>query len=149
MIRNAIVEDPWGSPHHHALGPAARVWREWRHPHARSPWPVNYGCLVETDNAADGDPLDVMILSTTPLRTDTCLAVRVIGLLPRPGDDHQLLAVAVDESKYGDARRLAEVSADCLAAIERRRREWITIAAWGDVGDAEALVLEAGRTPDC
>ena len=143
MIRDAVVEDPRGSTRRHTWDPAGQTWHEWRHPRARSPWPVNYGFLLGTRNLSDGEALDVMILSTTALGTGTRLPVRVIGLLPRPDGDHKVLAVAVADPEYGDLRRLAEVPADDLAAIERWFREWTTIGAWGEAQAAEAAVLAA------
>ena len=147
MIIKAVVEDPRGATRRHAWDPEVAAWREREHPYARDPWPVSYGFLEDTHNPADGDPLDVMVLATRTLATGTRLAVRVVGLLPRPDGDHKVLAVALDDPAYGDLRRLADVSRHDLAAIERWFAAWSTIDGWEDERAAVAVVVAAGGLP--
>ncbi|HET9017302.1 MAG TPA: inorganic diphosphatase [Thermomicrobiaceae bacterium] len=147
MSLHAVIEDPRGSTRRHAWDPDAGVWREWEHPHARAPWPVSYGFLEDTHNPADGDPLDVMVLATRTLATGTRLAVRVVGLLPRPDGDHKALAVALDDPAYGHLRRLSDVPRNDLAAVERWFAAWSTIDGWEDERAAAAVVVAAGGSP--
>ena len=144
MIVQAVVEDPRGSTRRHAWDPASHSWREWAHPLARSPWPASYGFLPGTLNPADGDALDVIVLAADALATGTRLAVRVVGLCPRPDGDHKVLAVAATDPRYAHVARLADVPTEDLAAIEHWFREWTTIAGWEDEAAAARLVATMG-----
>ncbi|MDI3341470.1 MAG: inorganic diphosphatase [Sphaerobacter sp.] len=143
MICEAVVEDPRGATCRHAWDPARGSWRVYRHPHAVSPWPANYGFLPGTWNPADGDALDAIILATAALPTGTRLWVRPVGLLRRPDGDHKVLAVAVDDPAYADVRWLADVPKADLAAIEAWFQEWDALGVWHDAGEAERLIRSA------
>lgn len=69
-------------------------------------YPANYGVLPCT-LAADGDALDVLVMTREPVAPGTLIRVRPVGLLrmlDRGEEDHKLLAVPVDGVDPGFAR---------------------------------------------
>jgi inorganic pyrophosphatase len=59
------------------------------------PYPFNYGFIPNT-NGQDGDPIDVMVVSSQPLAVGTVIASRVIGMLEmedEEGIDTKIIAV--------------------------------------------------------
>ncbi|MGH8743872.1 MAG: inorganic diphosphatase, partial [Burkholderiales bacterium] len=62
-------------------------------------YPCNYGYIPHT-LSADGDPVDVLVLSTVPLITGVVVRCRPIGMLKmtdEAGDDAKVLAVPIDK----------------------------------------------------
>lgn len=58
-------------------------------------YPFNYGYLPET-SSKDGDPIDVMVVSTYPVQAGSILPSRVIGMLEmedEAGIDNKIIAV--------------------------------------------------------
>ena len=141
MIVTARIEDPRGSTCRHVNDEANGTWRRFPHPHVRSPWPAAYGELPGTRNAADGDPLDVIVLSERPLTTGDEVPVRLVGLLERPDGDHKLLAVDLADRRLARAVSLEQLPPEDLAPIEAWFREWSTFAGWS--GGAAACRLIA------
>ncbi|MCX2726938.1 inorganic diphosphatase [Thermomicrobium sp. 4228-Ro] len=119
-----MIEDPAGSLVRHMYDPASGTWRTFPHPHARRPWPANYGYLVGTYNPSDDDALDVIVLAGEPLPTGTRVTVRPVGLLRRASGDDKIVAVRCDDPRYGSVRRLAEVPAEDLDRILGWFADW-------------------------
>ncbi|NBX36614.1 MAG: inorganic pyrophosphatase [Planctomycetes bacterium] len=69
--------------------------------------------LSPNAHSADGDPLDICVLSERPInRGDIVIDARVIGGLQMLDDgeaDDKILAVLVNDPAWGDARDIAEV----------------------------------------
>lgn len=143
MILNAVIEDPRGATARHYLDAATGLWRTFHHPRARSPWPANYGFLLDTHNPADDDPLDTLVLAVQAFATGTELPVRPVALLLRPDGDHKVIAAAIEDLAYRDIRWLREVPRDDVARIERWFAEWTAVMGWRDAGDAERLVSQS------
>ncbi len=60
-------------------------------------YPFNYGYLPNS-HAKDGDPLDVVVISTYPVQAGAVLPSRVIGLLEmedEAGSDNKIIAVPI------------------------------------------------------
>ena len=58
-------------------------------------YPFNYGLLPNT-KGKDGDPIDVLVISTYPVQSGSYIPARVIGLLEmedEAGSDNKILAV--------------------------------------------------------
>lgn len=120
----AVIEDPAGSVVRHVYDRTTGTWRTFPHPHARRPWPANYGYLVGTYNPSDDDELDVIVLASVPLPTGTRVTVRPVGLLRRASGDDLVVAVRCDDPRYGSVQRLAEVPTDDLARILDWFADW-------------------------
>lgn len=145
MIVEAVIEDPRGATRRHVRDRQTGEWIEKRHPHAVSPWPANYGFLAGTYNAADGDELDVLVLSTSRLATGTVVPVRPVGVLLRPDGDHKIIAVLLGDPAYQDIRWLGEVPPGDIMGIDAWFAEWTTVKGYRDAGSAEELIAASRR----
>ncbi|HSC25465.1 MAG TPA: inorganic diphosphatase [Candidatus Babeliales bacterium] len=62
-------------------------------------YPFNYGYLPDTQSK-DGDPVDVLVISTYPVQAGSVLPSRVIGMLEmedEAGIDNKIIAVATEK----------------------------------------------------
>ncbi|MCX7624208.1 MAG: inorganic diphosphatase [Thermomicrobium sp.] len=141
-----MIEDPAGSLVRHVFDASRGEWRTYAHPHARRPWPANYGYLVGTYNPCDDDALDVVVLASEPLPTGTRLLVRPVGLFRRSGGDDKVLAVACADPRYGSIRRLAEVPAEDIARILAWFADWESPPELADESAAWSAVAAARRS---
>lgn len=83
-------------------------------------YPADYGFVPDT-HAADGDPLDVLIITEEPTFPGCRVEVRVIGLLrmrDEKGIDEKLLAVPVADPRSEGIRDLSDVNRHLLVEIK-------------------------------
>jgi inorganic pyrophosphatase len=62
-------------------------------------YPTNYGMIIGT-KAKDGDPLDALIISSSPIQSGIIVKCRPIGLAEmrdEEGEDNKVIAVPVDK----------------------------------------------------
>jgi len=74
-------------------------------------YPVDYGFIPGT-RSKDGDHLDVMIMTQSPVFTGCLLEVRPIGVLimtDESGDDEKILAVPLKNPLYDEMQKLSDV----------------------------------------
>jgi inorganic pyrophosphatase len=67
-------------------------------------YPANYGFIPHT-LSEDGDPLDCMVITPTPVATGAVIHARPIGALlmeDEKGADEKIIAVPVDNASYRD-----------------------------------------------
>jgi len=55
--------------------------------------PVNYGFIIDTFNEADGDEIDVLVLSNSVVSVGQELEIRPIAVIKRADGDHKVVAV--------------------------------------------------------
>ncbi len=94
-----IVEIPQGSAVKYELDKDSGVLMVDRFASSTMVYPFNYGFIPNT-HAEDGDPVDVLVLSTYPVIPGCGINVRPIGMLEmedEAGIDTKILAVPVDK----------------------------------------------------
>lgn len=126
---NAIIEIPKGTRTKYEYDVALGVFRLDRVLYASMFYPTAYGFLPST-LAADGDPLDVLILISEPLDVGVMVEVSPIGLLrmrDEKGDDDKVLSVATHDRSYREVRELDDVAEDELRLIEHFFRSYKTL----------------------
>lgn len=92
---NVFVEIPQGSSVKYELDKESGVIMVDRFNYTAMIYPFNYG-FIPTTSAADGDPVDVLVLSTYPVHPGTVIPSRPIGMLEmedEAGVDTKILAV--------------------------------------------------------
>jgi inorganic pyrophosphatase len=92
---NVFIEIPEGSFVKYELDKDSGVVMVDRFLYTNMPYPFSYGFVPNT-KADDGDPTDVLVLSSQPLAVGTVCPVRVIGMLEmedEAGKDTKILAV--------------------------------------------------------
>jgi inorganic pyrophosphatase len=77
---HAIVETPRDTRHKYAFEPKLGIFKLKQTLPEGMQWPYDYGFVPRT-LAADGDPLDVLVLSTIPTFTGCLLEARVLGIV--------------------------------------------------------------------
>jgi len=83
-------------------------------------YPTDYGFVPGT-MAADGDPLDVLVIVEEPTFPGCRMRVRLIGALvmhDEAGTDEKLLAVPMADPRFDGIRELEDVGPHWLAEIE-------------------------------
>lgn len=118
-------------------------------------YPVNYGYVPNT-LSKDGDPIDVMVLTTYPLISGSVIECRPVGVLKmtdESGDDAKVLAVPTDKlsrhyRKIQDFRDLQESQLEQIAHFFEHYKDldegkWVRIAGWGSVDEAKQEILDS------
>jgi inorganic pyrophosphatase len=94
---NVVIEIPQGSSVKYELDKGSGAIMVDRFLHTAIAYPFNYGFIPQT-HAEDGDPVDVLLLSSLPVVPGSVIAARPIGLLEmqdEAGPDNKILAVPI------------------------------------------------------
>ncbi len=116
-------------------------------------FPVEYGFVPQTIYV-DGDPLDIMALSFSPLEVGMVARVRVIGVLEmedEEGLDNKILSVLANDRRFEGFNDLGDVQKHQLTEIQEffetyKRLQpcsWVKVKGWRDREEAKRVVLEA------
>ena len=96
---NVIVEIPSSSAIKYEFDEKSGFMVVDRFMHTTMRYPFNYGFMPHT-KADDGDPLDVLVLSTHPVITGCVIPVRPVGVLEmedEDGIDHKILSAPIEK----------------------------------------------------
>lgn len=96
---NVFVEIPQGSSVKYELDKTSGAIVVDRFIHTAMAYPFNYGFIPHT-HAEDGDPVDVLLLSSFPVAPASVIAARPIGVLEmedEAGPDNKILAVPISK----------------------------------------------------
>jgi inorganic pyrophosphatase len=96
---NVFVEIPQGSSVKYELDKESGIIKVDRFLHTAMAYPFNYGFIPQT-HAEDGDPVDVLLISSLPVIPGSVIAARPIGLLEmedEAGPDNKILAVPIEK----------------------------------------------------
>ena len=118
-------------------------------------YPVDYGFIPET-RSKDGDHLDVMIMTDSPVFTGCLLEVRPVGVLimsDEHGVDEKILAVPLKNPNYNHIEKLSDVSDHFLKELvhfftEYKRLETnkdVKVKGWLNRTEAYAVIKEANQ----
>ena len=118
-------------------------------------YPCNYGYIPQT-LSADGDPVDVLVLTPRPLISGSVIRCRPVGVLEmedEAGDDAKLLAVPIDKLTgiYRDVASFRDLNRETLEQIahffehykDLERGKWVRVVGWADVDKAKQEILDA------
>jgi inorganic pyrophosphatase len=117
-------------------------------------YPCNYGYIPQT-LAADGDPVDVLVMTPYPLLPGCVVRVRPIGILKmtdEAGGDAKLLAVPVAKllPQYSHYQSTADVPKELLTRIQHffehykdlEAGKWVKVEGWGTLAEAEDEIVQ-------
>jgi inorganic pyrophosphatase len=118
-------------------------------------YPCNYGFVPHT-LAADGDPIDVMVVGRLPVQPGAVLPVRPIGVLEledEAGGDEKILAVPIPRvtriyDKVNSWQDLPEIDLERIRHFFEHYKDlepekWVRVGNWRDADEAHRLILEA------
>lgn len=117
---NVVVEINRGSKNKYEVDKATGLISLDRVMHTAQEFPVDYG-FVPRSLWHDGDPLDVIILSTYPFSPGVLVKSRPVALMNMidngEGDD-KIIAVPVDDPRFSNVNDLKDVNPHTLKEIE-------------------------------
>ena len=116
--------------------------------------PTNYGFIPQTLDE-DGDELDALIITRTPLPTGIYMEARVIGVMKFVDDgevDDKIVVVPADDRDTGNAiQTLADLPAQLIKQIEfhfnhykdLKKAGTTKVEHWGDAEEAKQVIRES------
>jgi inorganic pyrophosphatase len=116
---DAFIEIPKGSQNKYEFDKEAGVFRLDRVLYSPMHYPTEYGYIQNT-LAEDGDPLDVLVLTTFPTFPGCVIETRVVGVLVMSddkGQDEKLLGVAETDPRFAHVQTLEDVPPHILKEI--------------------------------
>lgn len=144
-----LVEIPKGSQNKYIWDQSRGRVRLDRVLHSSIHYPSDYGIIMET-MAADGRPLDALVMVTNPTFPGCVVRGKVIGCLKthdEKGEDTKIIAVPVNDPRLSQidsldglfAHQLKEIEYFFQAYKELEGKE-VEIHGWGDVAEAVAAI---------
>jgi inorganic pyrophosphatase len=118
-------------------------------------YPCNYGYIPQTI-ADDGDPLDVLVMSTFPIMTGAVVPCRALGVLmmdDEGGGDAKLLAVPDGKilPLYNNLKTIADINPITLNQIKHffehykdlEAGKWVKVKEWEGPDSAHAQIISS------
>lgn len=152
---NVFVEIPQGVSVKYELDKESGVIVVDRFLYTDMEYPFNYGFIPET-KAGDGDPVDVLVLSSKPVVPGVVIPAKPIGLLEmedEAGPDSKVIAVPLAKinppfGKYQDISEIAqEVKEDIKHFFENYKSKepgkWVKVRGWKG---KEAAIVEIKKS---
>jgi inorganic pyrophosphatase len=144
-VVDAVIEIPTNERNKYELDKASGVFRLDRVLHSAVHYPGDYGFLPRT-LGDDGDPLDILVITTIPVFTGCIIECRPIGLfhlIDRGKSDEKVLAVPTGDPYADDIHALSDVPQHTLREIEHffqvyKDLEGVTTRTRGFEGAEEA-----------
>lgn len=150
-IVNVVIEVPAHSSNKYEYDKATGMIRLDRVLYAAMRYPGDYG-FVPSTLGGDGDPLDVIMLSTHAFLPGVLVEARVVGMLHMTddkGSDNKILGVPVSDPRFAHVSGLEDVAAHTLAEIEHFFAEYKTLEGkrvlsegWRDRAAAHAEIRQ-------
>lgn len=151
----AIIEIPAGGDVKYERDGDGRIFVD-RFLSAPVVYPANYGSIDGT-LAGDGDPLDILVYSRSPIISGARIEVRPIGILRMVDageDDQKIIAVPVSgvDSSYDGIKSISDLPAGTgarLAAFFRMYKQDtdgnspVMLSGYGDINEAKAVLRAA------
>src|SRR5438105_4116926 len=116
---NAIIEIPRGSRNKYELDKETGLFRFDRLLYSAVHYPGDYGFIPRT-LADDGDPLDVLVMTTEPTFPGCLVVVRPVGVFvmtDEKGRDEKVLCVPVHDPLYEEHVELSDVAPHFLREV--------------------------------
>ncbi len=150
---NVFVENPRGSVNKYEYDEGMGAIVLDRVLHSPFIFPADYGFIPQTA-AEDGDPLDVFVLTDSPVYPGIVEPVRPIGVLDmedEKGQDEKILAVPRKNPRYAEVSNLEDASRHILNEISHFLEEykklegekWTEVRDWHNKEKAHQLITEA------
>jgi inorganic pyrophosphatase len=119
-VVNMIVEIPKGRRSKFELDKETGLIKLDRYLYSSSVYPGDYGFIPQT-LAADGDPLDILVMVNEPTFSGCLIEARVVGMFrmkDKGADDYKVLGVPNDDPLFGHVKRLEDVPPHFLREVE-------------------------------
>lgn len=151
LVVDAYIEIPTGSQNKYEFDKEKNAFILDRVLFSPMHYPTEYGYLKDT-LALDGDPLDILVLTTFPTFPGCVIESRVIGVLVMSddkGQDEKLLAVPTSDPRWKNVNDLNDVAPHILDEIAHffqvykdLEKKKTVIEGWKDADFAKNLYEE-------
>ena len=148
---NVIIEINKGSKNKYELDKETGLIKLDRVMHTAQDYPFDYGFVPQT-HWHDGDPLDVVLLTTYPLIPGLLVEARpvaVIDMVDGGESDAKIIAVPVGDPRFKNVHSLKDINEHTLKEIEhffltykQVQKKVVTIDSVRDVEDAKNVIKE-------
>lgn len=153
-VFNIVVEIPKGSANKYEYDPDPGIFRLDRPLYSPMHYPGDYG-FVPSTVAADGDPLDVLVLVESPTFPGCVMKVRTVGMLAMVDqgiEDLKLLCVPTSDPRQETVLNYTDVHPHRLREIEHffgiykelEEKETET-RGWLDADEARSAITAASQ----
>jgi inorganic pyrophosphatase len=149
---NVVVEIPKGSANKYEYDPELNIFRLDRTLYSPMHYPGDYGFIPST-KAADGDPIDVLILVDFPSFSGCVIEARTIGMLVMVDqgiEDLKLLCVPVSDPRSQTIENYTDVHPHRLREIEHffsiykeLEGKYTETRGWRDAQAAKEIIVAA------
>ena len=152
---NVFIEIPQGSSVKYELDKDSGALVVDRLLHTSMTYPFNYGFIPNT-HAEDGDPVDVVLISSLPVTPGALVAARPVGLLEmedEAGPDNKILAVPTEkiDPQFASVKDIADLSDHTRQRIkhffesykELEPGKWVKTKEFLDKDEAEAEIKKS------
>jgi inorganic pyrophosphatase len=119
-VVNMIVEIHKGRRNKFELDKETGLIKLDRYLYSSSVYPGDYGFIPQT-LAADGDPLDILVMVNEPTFSGCLIEVRVVGMFrmkDKGADDFKVLGVPNADPLFGHVKKLEDVPPHFLREVE-------------------------------
>jgi len=119
-IVEAIIEIPLNTKNKFEINKETGKIKLDRVLHSAMNYPVEYG-FIDNTLAEDGDPLDIVLISSSPTFPGCIVEARVIGYLEVIDNgfkDYKLISVVNKDPRYNEINNLEDISSFILAEIK-------------------------------
>ncbi|RUM47613.1 MAG: inorganic diphosphatase [Hyperthermus sp.] len=154
-IVNVIVEIPMNSNVKYEVDKDTGVIRVDRFLYTAMAYPFNYGFIPGTLEE-DGDPVDVLVISSQPVHPGSLIEARPIGVLimeDEEGPDSKIVAVPKDklDPQFKEIKNVTDLPEAIRNKIkhffehykELEPGKWVRVREWRSVEDAKKRILDA------
>lgn len=151
-IINVIIEIPKGSKNKYEIDKETGLIQLDRAMHTSQDYPFDYGFMPQS-HWEDGDPLDVVVLTTYPLAPGILVKVRAVGILNMIDDgesDAKIIAVPEKDPRFDEVQDLADVNKHTIKEIEhffltykKIQNKEVSIPSMGGKIDAQKAIIKS------
>ncbi len=151
-IINVIIEIPKGSKNKYEIDKETGLIALDRALHTSQDYPFDYGFMPQS-HWADGDPLDVVVLTTYALAPGVLVKVRPVAIVHMIDDgesDAKVIAVPDKDPRWDHVQDLEDINKHTIKEIEhffltykQIQEKEVTIDGIGDKDEAIAAVIKS------
>ncbi len=126
---NVIIEIPKGAKNKYELNKEFGLIELDRVMHTAQDYPFDYGFVPQT-LFDDGDPLDVVVLTTYPLAPGLLLKARPVAIMKMVDtgeQDDKIIAVPVEDPRFDEVKNLGDLNTHTLKEIKHFFETYKTI----------------------
>jgi len=149
---NTIIEIPKGSKNKYEIDKETGLIMLDRAMHSAQDYPFDYGFMPQS-LWDDGDPLDIVVLTTYPLAIGVLVKVRPVGILRMIDDgesDAKIIGVPEKDPRFEEIHDITDVNKHTLKEIEhffntykKIQNKEVHTSGFGDKKEAHEAIMRS------